>query len=831
MKLNFTTLLSTLFMLTTVSFLSAQNVNTLTITSGGTDTEINFGLAAYGNTMDAVSGTVALADDAMAIDSNGDGTNGGTVTDACESITNDVNGQIVVVDRGECFFGTKSDNGEMAGAIAVIICNSQFDPTTGDDISDNTIAPTAGTNGEGSTTTILTAAISYNDCQTLKMNLDAGEVTASFEFVMQPCPPPAYGPEVIWGANGEGAFDGGLNGWSVDKGDGTSLDDGGWFWDIEANIGRGAFGSAIMESPTACNGVMVFDSDFYDTAGEADGQAGTGFNDGVCISDPGTDLFCEGMLISPVIDMVAIGAAGAEFAWTQAIRQFQSEYYILISTDGGASYQDTIQVNQDLPTNDGIENNVQRSIPLCQYESETELVISFWYRGAFYYWAIDDVIIRNAAEGNVGVDPLWSSKYPNLVSPSGQYEEMPFMIDLENLGTSTSLNNVLNVEVINLTSLDTEYEATLDYDDIPCGTPDDAILAITDNMVLPERWTPSEDGRYRITYTVSADNDIDASNNSVSYEFEIGGDTFRKTIPADQGGQFGGIQPAGATHYSFGNVYTVSNAGGMVAKSCRFGIVTNAGAIFNGFIQLDLYEWRDLNNDGNVGGQASGNERRRIGTARQPITSARGEDYSNMEFILESTTNDAEIILEDNTRYIIMAHIQPLGNDNDPIFGLTVNGRTDSSVDFWASSFANDMDGAYWVGSYRSASAVAGDEEDRDYIPNLFGGAAGTSAYAVYLPLTIGMSTSAEELVNDQSIKVFPNPVSNMLNVKFGDDTPTDDVNFSLVNIQGQTILNKNVSHVNGQTEINVSNVPGGVYILNIRTEDGLISKKVVINN
>ncbi len=831
MKLNFTLFLSFLFTTLSMSSLSAQDVNTLVINAGGSDTEYNFGLASYGNVTDAVSGSVILGDDDMAVDSNGDGDNTGTVNDGCESITNDVSGQIVVVDRGECFFGLKTDNGEGAGAIAVLICNSQFDPNTGDDISDGVINPTEGPNGEGTTSQILTATMSYNDCQTLKMQLEAGAVTASFSYVQPPCPPVDYGPEVIWGANGEGAFDGGLNGWTVDKGDGTSLEDGGWYWDYQGNIGRGAFNAATarMTSPTVCNGAMVFDSDFYDTEGEADGATDTGFNDGVCISDAGNDLYCEGKLTSPSIDMTAIGSEGAELVWTQTVRQFQSEYYVLFSVDGGETYQDTVQINQDIAVNTG-EDGIERSLPLCEYESEANLAISFYYRGAFYYWAIDDVYIRNSNAGNIGVDPLWASKYPNLLSPSGQYEAMPFMIDLENLGTSPAQDNVLSVEVINLTTLETVYEGTLDYEDIPCGTPDDAILALTDNMVLPDMWAPTEDGEYRITYSIASSNDSDDSNNVVSFNFEIGGDTFRKTVPVSEGGTFGGIIPAGATHYSFGNVYNVVRGAGMAAKSCRFGFVTNAGANFNGFIQVDLYEWRDFNNDGNVGGEISGRERRLIGTARTPVTSARGEDFSDMEFILESTTNDAEILLKDDTRYVIMAHVQPLGNDNDPMFGQTVNGRNDPSVDFWASSFAYDMDGGYWVGSYR-AVGIAGDEADRDFVPNLFGGAAGTSSYAVYLPLTIGMSTSTEEIVNDQSIKVFPNPTSNMLNIKFGDDTPTNDVNISLVNIQGQTVINKNISHINGQTELNVAQIPGGVYVLNIRTEEGLTSKKVIVHN
>jgi hypothetical protein len=55
------------------------------------------------------------------------------------------------------------------------------------------------------------------------------------------------------------------------------------------------------------------------------------------------------------------------------------------------------------------------------------------------------------------------------------------------------------------------------------------------------------------------------------------------------------------------------------------------------------------------------------------------------------------------------------------------------------------------------------------------------------------------------------------------------DINLELVDVQGRTILSQNFNSTSGNLELNVSEVPAGIYSLNVRTEDGLTSKKVII--
>ncbi len=51
-----------------------------------------------------------------------DGT--GTTTDACEPLTGDITGKLVIVDRGTCTFIVKAKNVQAAGAAGIIVANN-----------------------------------------------------------------------------------------------------------------------------------------------------------------------------------------------------------------------------------------------------------------------------------------------------------------------------------------------------------------------------------------------------------------------------------------------------------------------------------------------------------------------------------------------------------------------------------------------------------------------------------------------------------------------------------------------------------------------------------
>jgi hypothetical protein len=85
------------------------------------------------------------------------------MTTACVGLDNgvaDVTGAVALVDRGGCPFVAKAQAAQDAGAIAAIICNNDMDNP------DDVIVP--GGN-DGCAITIPTLMLSFNDCQTIRM--------------------------------------------------------------------------------------------------------------------------------------------------------------------------------------------------------------------------------------------------------------------------------------------------------------------------------------------------------------------------------------------------------------------------------------------------------------------------------------------------------------------------------------------------------------------------------------------------------------------------------------------------------------------------------------
>lgn len=127
----------------------------------GTYTNIGVAAADFGPVIESTyTGDLVLADDGTAPE-----------TDACESpLVNaaDIDGNIALIDRGVCEFGVKVLEAEMAGAIAVIICNN----VGGEPI-------TMGAGAVGMTVTIPSIMITLTFCDEIKAELANGAVNVS----------------------------------------------------------------------------------------------------------------------------------------------------------------------------------------------------------------------------------------------------------------------------------------------------------------------------------------------------------------------------------------------------------------------------------------------------------------------------------------------------------------------------------------------------------------------------------------------------------------------------------------------------------------------------
>jgi len=87
------------------------------------------------------------------------------------------------------------------------------------------------------------------------------------------------------------------------------------------------------------------------------------------------------------------------------------------------------------------------------------------------------------------------------------------------------------------------------------------------------------------------------------------------------------------------------------------------------------------------------------------------------------------------------------------------------------------------------------------------------------------VSTGINNSYIEDNINVYPNPANDVLSINFGQYFP--DVNISILDLSGK-IMNV-YSNVSGQTtELNISTLPKGNYIISIHADDLFVSKKLI---
>jgi hypothetical protein len=203
---------------------------------------------------------------------------------------------------------------------------------------------------------------------------------------------------VLW----EETFGGGItaNGWTTEGSCavGDSNINAGWKYLPDGLLDKGAFifAGAGISSPTLCDGAVGVDSDFLDNGGDGNNTGG-----GPCPA-PGQHI-----LISPVLNSSEWNVPGLSITWTQAIRQYLSDYFFSYRTkDGDEAWSEwnDVVINTEFEANgDFISNDVQRHF-MPGAVGHDSLQIRFVYNANYYMWGIDDVKIVETEANNMRIN-------------------------------------------------------------------------------------------------------------------------------------------------------------------------------------------------------------------------------------------------------------------------------------------------------------------------------------------------------------------------------------------------------------------------------------------
>ncbi len=152
-------------------------------------------------------------------------------------------------------------------------------------------------------------------------------------------------------------------------------------------------------SLTSANGFMIFDSDYLDNNGNR-ATMGQGPN-----PTPHT-----GILETPVMNFT--GYTSIFLDMRSSFRRFQTTCYILFSTDGGATYPDTMSIyDEDFPVNTATANDSRLLMPIpFNIPGNAQVKARIVFDGAtvsnangsgYYYWMIDDIHFVEAPDNEL----------------------------------------------------------------------------------------------------------------------------------------------------------------------------------------------------------------------------------------------------------------------------------------------------------------------------------------------------------------------------------------------------------------------------------------------
>ena len=557
----------------------------------------------------------------------------------------------------------------------------------------------------------------------------------------------------------------------------------------------GNLGDPIL-SPTASNGFIIFDSDFLHSNGDraTNGQG----------TVPAPHV---GRLRTDTIDLS--GEAGAELTFHTYARRFQSAWLVAISTNGGVTFPDTLEVfpASEVAVNASTaQNAVYRSNISHIVANEAAVVLEFIFDGNLsnsngsgrYYWMIDDielnrppanqlVFTRATAPGTSSEAPAHDiiynggtngyPKYLNLALK--QAVPIEFDSNIYNYGSQSQTNVRLEVEVWDANN---SLVSTLVSPAVSSLNPLDTAYYTS---LTTTSWTPSVAGDYRIVYKATSD--------SISSATTTATDTFNLFV-----GDGYSLDDAVASNY-FG---TNTGTNGMIAFGVMCSLEQEDTAGDPGFVYLqgvdillscltdstadiEIAIWDTLGFEFNRGYPQSA-----VPIYRKSFTLDGSAPCNLTNFSLENA--QGKPLKLPTSTYHIVANFFP----NDPAGVIRVANSATWNQPSLASVFQNQN--GDWFSQFTNST---------------------TFVSPIMRLVTSDPSNISivEESLADFS--VYPNPSTGNGFVEFAE---AGSYELSVYTMLGQEVHKKSLNlNANEKYELNLGHLSNGIYLLNISTNNG----------
>jgi hypothetical protein len=547
-------------------------------------------------------------------------------------------------------------------------------------------------------------------------------------------------------------------------------------WRHTTTGAAGGFAIGPLQSTTASNGWMIFDSDLN------------------CNHPTGQDAW----LISPAIDGSDYEAIWLQFETFYA--SFNDRPQIRVGTDlNNLDSWAIIEVFPGIRANEfggiivGDEGLNPQIINVnltpfaagvngfrfaFQFLSISSTANGGNLTGCAYSWHVDDVKLLDENPTllhNISVSRPRLA--PNFAQPATQIDTVRMAALVRNFGQLSQTNLAFTASIAgdNGDSFSTtEFLAELE--------PDSSVFFFMD-----ERFLPSGQGIYTLTYSAEADSiDQQPENNTLSSQFIITENLFAK----DNGELDFPTGPSEVVDetWEVGNYYYVPN-GGFEAYEASFSIFTTGNTHQGRSVNVFLYEVDEDDNpnftdeDVNV-----------VGFATYNFTTEVNRDLITVE-LTDLISGEAGIELKAGGEYLLMIEYQP---DMAGVF-------SDMPMDYDVATVVKN--GGWFLGGFTGDAVVVARMRIR----------------------SIQTSVGQVELAK-ANIELFPNPANEAVNAKIELETLSSRMEVRVLNMMGQPINRQVFDNTMGETvRFDVRQYPAGTYFFQILTDEGVKTQRFAV--
>ena len=250
------------------------------------------------------------------------------------------------------------------------------------------------------------------------------------------------------------------------------------------------------------------------------------------------------------------------------------------------------------------------------------------------------------------------------------------------------------------------------------------------------------------------------------------------------------------------------------------GIISNADDPPEaGIITVGVYQWIDFDDIGAV------NAGERVLLGEETILVPPGAPEFNQWTVTPLNPDGEMIVPQGDAELLVLGHSAPFSGTTNYFFNAVPTTGFEQFSQGATNLAHREVD---LIGGYASfASGDSASDDDKHDDRELFNVDA---AYTFDVSMLLTPPTNTEEINENLGVRIFPSPASTLVNVDVSLEKVSDKVSIEMMDMAGNKIAQYNYSNIKKDIlTIDVSDLVDGMYLMNVRTEEGMTSKKITV--